>query len=210
MPTVFSCVASRNKQGKSGAVDKGLGYPTLLEGLKPAGPKSNVSCGPPLREASARAALRAAGARPKALPRVRLTAAPLSLRRARGRRFLAESRYSLSAYSSSPPAEVQRAPSSCSPPRGVAANCAARRAARATPFTAQGCRVRPRRAPHAPLKRRPCRGRRPKGRKSTAQSPAQTKPQALPRVRLTAAPLSLRRVFARLRDSTISAHRRKS
>ena len=34
---------------------------------------------------------------------------------------------------SSPPAGAQRAPSSCSPPRGVAANCAAQRAARARP-----------------------------------------------------------------------------
>ena len=38
--------------------------------------------------------------------------------------------------SSSPPAEAQRAPRSCSPPRGVAANCAAQRAAKARP-TAQ-------------------------------------------------------------------------
>ena len=43
--------------------------------------------------------------------------------------------------------QMQRAPTSCSPPRGVAANCPALRATRATPFTAQGCRVRPRRAP---------------------------------------------------------------
>ena len=63
------------------AVDKRLGYPTLLDGLKPAGPKSNVSCGPPLREASARATLRVAGARLKSRPRIRLTAVPLSLRR---------------------------------------------------------------------------------------------------------------------------------
>ena len=71
------------------AVGKRLGYPTLLDGLKPAEPKSNVSCGPPLAEASARAALRAAEARPtvqpnsrpNSPPRVRLTAVPLSLRR---------------------------------------------------------------------------------------------------------------------------------
>ena len=52
---------------------------------------------------------------------------------------------------SSPPAEAQRAPSSCSPPQGVAANCAAQRAARARP-TIQ---------PDSQFKTRPqfCRGR---------------------------------------------------
>ena len=60
----------------------------------------------------------------------------------------------------SPPAEAQRAPSSCSPPYGVAANYAALRVAKATPFTASGYRVRPRRAPLAPLMRRSRRGRR--------------------------------------------------
>ncbi len=59
-----------------------------LGGLKPAGPKTSMaSCGPPRSEASARAPLRVAKAqpnpRPKALPRVSLTAAPLPLRRCR-------------------------------------------------------------------------------------------------------------------------------
>ena len=57
-----------------------------LSGLKPAGPKTSIaSCGPPRREASARATRWAARAQPKAKPNsppcVRLTAAPLSLRR---------------------------------------------------------------------------------------------------------------------------------
>ena len=64
------------------------------ERVETCGAHSNVSCGPPLGEASARATLRVAKAqpnpRPKALPRVRLTAAPLSLRRlfARLARFI--------------------------------------------------------------------------------------------------------------------------
>ena len=37
-------------------MDKGPGYPTLLDGSKPAGPKTSIaSGGPPRREASARA-----------------------------------------------------------------------------------------------------------------------------------------------------------
>ncbi len=40
-------------------------------------------------------------------------------------------------------------------------------------FAVPFCEVRPRRAPHAPLMRRPRRGRRPKGRTSTAQSTPQ-------------------------------------
>ncbi len=66
-----------------------LPYLCLTLADETSGAHCNVSCGPPLREASARAALRAAKAqpkarpkaKPKALPRVRLTAAPLSLRR---------------------------------------------------------------------------------------------------------------------------------
>ncbi len=81
---------------------------------------------------------------------------------AQARRFHKESRYSLSARSSSAPAEAQRAPSSCSPPPAGASDCATLRVARAQPN------------PH---------------------------PNAPPRVRLTAAPLSLRRDSRALRDS---------
>ncbi len=59
---------------------------------------------------------------------------------------------------SSPPAEAQRAPTSCSPPRGVAANCTVLRAAEAR---------------------------------------LQARPNSPPRVRLTAAPLSLRHICRR-------------
>ncbi len=61
-----------------------------VQAVEACGAQSNVSCGPPLREASARATLRVAEARPKASPRVYLTAAPLSLRRVyrRPRQFL--------------------------------------------------------------------------------------------------------------------------
>ena len=55
-------------------------------------------------------------------------------------------------FSGSPTAEEQRAPTSCSPPRGVAANCAAQRAARA----------RPKSEPYAP----PVAARKPKARRT--------------------------------------------
>ncbi len=62
---------------------------------KTAGPKTSMaSFGPPRREASARATQRVAGAR-LIRPR-RASPAPLMHRCARGRRFLTESRYSLS------------------------------------------------------------------------------------------------------------------
>ena len=135
---------------------------------------------------------------------------------------------------------MQRAPTSCSPPLGVAANCAAQRAAETqpkhcpfittfcqvrpvaplgrksnTPFTAPFSGVRPRRAPPAPPKAslppedgdlkvaqaqpktRPKAppNPQPHARPGTARKPTtvfEPKEQALPRIRLTAAPLSLR------------------
>ncbi len=90
---------------------------------------------------------------------------------------------------SSPPAEEQRAPSSCSPPRGVAADCATLRVARAQPnlppcLSVSGCALRgwaegPARRPGGSKNRRsnaffcqvqPCRpiGPKPAGPKATS------------------------------------------
>ena len=91
-------------------------------GSKPAGPKSNVSCGPPRREASARATLRVANAQPNSSPK--------SL-----------------GFGLSP-----------TPPSGFAAGRQGRRPLRSQehrPFTAQGCRIRPRRAPPRAAKASP-------------------------------------------------------
>ena len=140
---------------------------------------------------------------------------------------------------------MQRAPSSCSPPRGVAADCAAQRAAEAIshspPHSAKFVLGRaPRRPPTAFAARRERRflsesryslfkrsmptgfggeagskrryaslrcGRlrpaRPVGSqehspKHSQQVQPKARPSSPPRVRLTAAPLSLRRVSARL------------
>ena len=163
---------------------------------------------------------------------------------------------------------MQRAPTSCSPPHGVAADCATLKGRRSrAQFSAPFCwfraarsgsgpprpkasvratqrvararplcyEVRPRRAPLAPLMRRCARGRRPKGRISTAQgsttctAPIQAplsaqrggktvagfparrtarpkaRPSSLPRICLTAAPLALRHVSARLGKSCQNA-----
>ena len=87
---------------------------------------------------------------------------------------------------------MQRAPSSCSPPRGVAANCAAQRAAEARP------KARPKARPNSPPKSQPS-----AVRKSwpifapEEQTQPKAQPNSPPRVRLTAAPLSLRRVCRR-------------
>ncbi len=75
----------------------------------------------------------------------------------RGRQFLTESRYSLSAYSS--------------PPHRVAANCATQRAARAQPSAA---------------------GKPQSAFPPEEQAQPKARPSSPPRVRLTAAPLSLR------------------
>ncbi len=92
--------------------------------------------------------------------------------------------------SCSPPAEAQRAPTSCSPPRGGAANCATQRVARAMP------KARPKARPNLSPKFQP------HARPDAAQKPIavfepkelsqpQAQPNSPPRVRLTAAPLSL-------------------
>ena len=69
---------------------------------------------------------------------------------------------------------MQRAPTSCSPPHRVAANCATQRAARAQPSAA---------------------GKPQSAFPPEEQAQPNAKPSSLPRVRLTAAPLSLRRVL---------------
>jgi len=109
---------------------------------------------------------------------------------------------------SSPPAEAQRAPT-CSPPRGVAANCATLRVAEAIshspPHSAKFVLGAP------PTRRYSVALAEDGGSKNRAnRSRPKTQPNSPPRVRLTAAPLSLRRSFARLRDSTIFGYHRNS
>ncbi len=88
--------------------------------------------------------------------------------------------------------EQQRAPTSCSPPRGVAANCAAQRAAEARP------KARPNSPPKSQPHARPSAARKPTTVfESKEQSQPKAQPSSPPRVRFTAAPLSLRRFFAR-------------
>ncbi len=109
--TVFSCVASRNKRGcrsRGQGVGVTLTGSTLADGAS-GGRTRLTSCGPPV------------GRRPARAPR---TAIPDGI-----------ALFALNL--SPPPAEEQRAPTSCSPPRGVAANCAALRAAKARPFSVE-------------------------------------------------------------------------
>ncbi len=93
---------------------------------------------------------------------------------------------------------MQRAPSSCSPPRGVAANCAALRAARATPFSVKFTRIEACGAHSNVSCGPPRREASARAALRAAKTPPKARPSSPPRVRLTAAPLSLRRFFARL------------
>ena len=109
--------------------------------MKPAEPKTSLaSCGPPLGEASARAALRAAEARPNARPTAEPKAPPTPQTKSLGFGLspIPRSRYAVWATRLAP-LRVAEAPH---------------------PFTAPFSEVRPRRAPHAPLKRRSRRERR--------------------------------------------------
>ena len=103
--------------------------------------------------------------------------------------------------------EQQRAPTSCSPPRGVTTNCAALRAARAQSIHRPVFRFRAARSEGGPKAQRagPAVLRTAKAQPHTPpeeQAQPKARPSSRPCVRLTAAPLALRRVFARLRDSS--------
>ncbi len=88
-----------------------------------------------------------------------------------------------------------------SPPPGVATHCATLRVAKARPNSPP---VRPRRASPAPLKRRCARGRRPKGRKSTALVFAQSTAPCPPHCDSAFAPPLVAFFPRALGDSTVA------
>ncbi len=133
--------------------------------------------------------------------------APLMRRPRRGRRSLAESRYSLSAYSSSlpagaqpslrkchclsgsKPAEAKTSIASCGPPRSEASARATLRVAEAQP------KVQPNVQPNPPPQARPSATGKPiTVFASEEQAQPKTRPSSPPRISLTAAPLSLRHI----------------
>ncbi len=140
---VFSCAASRNKQGRCCVSLMATSFGNcLLRFAEPRGPDASPSGGPQTHYV--RCVPPGRPTRPKAQPilcpnsvgfglrapgvgRTAQRASPAILRTVKAQpiRSIRDN--------SSPPAEAQRAPTNCSPPRGVAANCAALRVAKVQP-----------------------------------------------------------------------------
>ncbi len=172
-------------------------------------PNSNVSCGPPSCKNTALPTIykpppilypiRPVAHPPEAQSAWATTPAPL---KAAIVQLNPQPNIPSRAHRSSTPAETQRAPRSCSPPHGVASDCAtlSGRQNSAQFFAGSGCALRgwaegPARKPGDSSRNRATRSR-PKARTKASA-------QALPRVRLTAAPIPLRRLFPRALENLI-------